>query len=114
MRTAKLAVIGLIGNAGQSNYAASKAALIGFTKSVARELASRGITVNALAPGFVETDMTSGLKDQLKAEVMKQIPLNTFGQPEDIAEAITFLASPGAAGLAGEVLRVCGGSFIGA
>src|SRR5712691_8279096 len=75
-------VIGLIGNAGQCNYAASKAALIGFTKSVARELASRGITVNAVAPGFIETDMTAGLKAELRADVLKSIPLGSFGQPE--------------------------------
>ena len=78
-------VIGLIGNAGQCNYAASKAGLIGFTKSVARELASRGITVNALAPGFIETDMTAVLKEELRAGVLKQIPLGSFGQPDDIA-----------------------------
>src|SRR5207245_7405840 len=89
-------VIGLIGNAGQCNYAASKAALIGFTKSLARELASRTITVNALAPGFVETDMTAGLSPELKQEVLKKIPMNSFGTPEDIANAALFLASPGA------------------
>ncbi len=90
-------VIGLIGNAGQCNYAASKAALLGFTKSVARELASRGITVNAIAPGFIETDMTAVLKEEMKAELLKQIPLNCFGQPEDIAQAALFLAGPGRA-----------------
>src|SRR5438034_502679 len=77
-------VIGLIGNAGQCNYAASKAALLGLTKSVARELASRGITANALAPGFIETDMTSGLAEPLRQDILKQIPLGSFGQPEDI------------------------------
>src|SRR5206468_3339632 len=77
-------VIGLIGNAGQCNYAASKAALFGFTKSIARELASRGITVNALAPGFVETDMTAGLTDEVRAAILKQIPLGSLGKPEDI------------------------------
>src|SRR3989454_7013110 len=76
-------VIGLIGNAGQCNYAASKAALLGFTKSVARELASRHITVNALAPGFIETDMTAALNQELRDEILKQIPLKSFGQPED-------------------------------
>src|SRR5204863_1354114 len=86
-------VIGLIGNAGQCNYAASKAALIGFTKSIARELASRGITSNAVAPGFIETDMTKVLSPELRAEVLKSIPLNCMGQPEDIAEAALFLAS---------------------
>src|SRR5690349_6137439 len=89
-------VIGLIGNAGQVNYAASKAGLIGFTKSVAREFGSRGITVNALAPGFIETDMTAGLKDDMRNELLKRIPLNSFGQSEDIANAALFLAGPGA------------------
>jgi 3-oxoacyl-[acyl-carrier protein] reductase len=102
-------VIGLIGNAGQSNYAASKAALLGFTKSVARELASRGITVNALAPGLIETDMTAVLSPELRAEVMKKIPLGTFGQPEDIAQAALFLASPAARYITGQVLTVDGG-----
>src|SRR5207245_10117925 len=80
-------VIGLIGNAGQANYAASKAGLIGFTQSVARELASRGIPVNALAPGFIETDMTAGLNAEMKTDILKKIPLNSLGQPEDIASA---------------------------
>jgi 3-oxoacyl-[acyl-carrier protein] reductase len=102
-------VIGLIGNAGQCNYAASKAALIGFTKSVARELASRGITVNALAPGFIETDMTSALNEPLRGELLKKIPLNSFGQPEDIAAAALFLAGPGARYITGQVLTVDGG-----
>ena len=102
-------VIGLIGNAGQCNYAASKAALIGFTKSVARELASRGITVNAIAPGFIETDMTAALNDQLKAEVLKSIPLGNFGRPEDIADAALFLAGPQARYITGQVLAVDGG-----
>ncbi|MCX6884246.1 MAG: 3-oxoacyl-[acyl-carrier-protein] reductase [Verrucomicrobia bacterium] len=102
-------VIGLIGNAGQCNYAASKAGLIGFTKSIARELASRGITVNALAPGFIETDMTSGLSDALKAELVKNIPLGRIGQSEDVAEAALFLAGPGAKYITGQVLTVDGG-----
>jgi 3-oxoacyl-[acyl-carrier protein] reductase len=102
-------VIGLIGNAGQCNYAASKAALIGFTKSVARELASRGITANALAPGFIETDMTAGLSEQLRADLLKTIPLNSLGQPEDIAQAAVFLASPAARYITGQVLTVDGG-----
>jgi 3-oxoacyl-[acyl-carrier protein] reductase len=102
-------VIGLIGNAGQCNYAASKAALLGFTKSIARELASRGITVNALAPGFIETDMTSGLDEEMRKNVLKQIPLNTFGQAEDIANAALFLASPAARYVTGQVLTVDGG-----
>jgi len=102
-------VIGLMGNAGQSNYAASKAGLFGFTKSMARELASRGITVNALAPGFVETDMTSGLTEQVRADILKQIPLGSFGQPEDIANAALVLASPLARYVTGQVLTVDGG-----
>ena len=102
-------VIGLIGNAGQANYAASKAGLIGFTKSVAKELASRGITANVLAPGFIDTDMTAVLKDDMKAEVLKQIPLGTLGQPEDIANAAVFLASPAARYITGQVLAVDGG-----
>jgi len=102
-------VIGLIGNAGQANYAASKAGLIGFTQSVAREFASRGITVNAIAPGFIGTDMTKELGDELKAEVLKRIPLNRCGEPEDIAEAACYLASPGARYVTGQVLAVDGG-----
>jgi 3-oxoacyl-[acyl-carrier protein] reductase len=102
-------VVGLIGNAGQCNYASSKAALLGFTKSVARELAPRGILVNAIAPGFVESDMTSALNDQLKAELLKNIPLGSFGQPEDIANAVLFLASPASRYITGQVLTVDGG-----
>jgi 3-oxoacyl-[acyl-carrier protein] reductase len=102
-------VIGLIGNAGQCNYAASKAGLIGFTKSVAREVASRGITVNALAPGFIETDMTAAIKEDLRASVLKQIPLGSFGQPDDIAGAAVFLAGPAARYITGQVLAVDGG-----
>src|SRR5262249_43304318 len=102
-------VIGLIGNAGQCNYAASKAALIGFTKSLAKELASRGITVNALAPGFIETDMTGALSAEMRAEVLGKIPLNCLGRPEDIAEAALFLASPAARYVTGQVLTIDGG-----
>ncbi|HWC59298.1 MAG TPA: 3-oxoacyl-[acyl-carrier-protein] reductase [Verrucomicrobiae bacterium] len=102
-------IIGLIGNAGQANYAASKAGLIGFTQSVAKELGSRGITVNALAPGFIETDMTAALSAELKADLLKRIPLNSLGQPEDIANAALFLASPGARYVTGQVLTVDGG-----
>jgi len=102
-------VIGLIGNAGQANYAASKAGVIGFTKATAREVASRGITVNALAPGFIETDMTAVLNPALKEQLLKQIPLNSFGQPEDIAAAALFLASPGARYITGQVLTIDGG-----
>lgn len=102
-------VIGLIGNAGQCNYAASKAGLIGFTQSAAREFASRGVTVNAIAPGFTETDMTAELKPEMKELVLKQIPLGSFGQAEDIAHAAAFLASPGARYITGQVLAVDGG-----
>ena len=102
-------VIGLIGNAGQANYAASKAGLIGFTQSAARELASRGITVNAIAPGFIETDMTAELNEALRAEILKKIPLGCLGQAEDIAAAALYLASPGARYVTGQVLTVDGG-----
>src|SRR5208282_1947813 len=89
-------VIGLMGNAGQCNYSASKAGLIGFTKSLAKEFASRGVTVNAVAPGFIETDMTSVLTPEMKTELLQHIPLRSFGQVADIAEAALFLASAGA------------------
>jgi 3-oxoacyl-[acyl-carrier protein] reductase len=102
-------VIGLIGNAGQCNYAASKAGLIGFTKSVARELASRGITANAIAPGFIETDMTSVLTEELKTDLLKRIPLGCMGQAEDIANAAAFLASGEARYVTGQVITVDGG-----
>ena len=102
-------VIGLIGNAGQANYAASKAGLIGFTQSVAKELGSRNITVNALAPGFIETDMTAALGEEKKAKLLENIPLNSLGQPEDIANAALFLASPSARYVTGQVLTVDGG-----
>jgi 3-oxoacyl-[acyl-carrier protein] reductase len=102
-------VIGLIGNAGQANYAASKAGLIGFTKSCAREMASRGITVNAIAPGFTETDMTAVIKEEAKAEVLKQIPLGVFGHPDDIASAALFLAGASGRYITGQVLAVDGG-----
>jgi len=102
-------VIGLIGNAGQCNYAASKAGVIGFTKSVARELASRGITANAIAPGFIETKMTEALGPEAREALLKQIPLNCLGQPEDVANAVLFLASPAARYITGQVLAVDGG-----
>jgi 3-oxoacyl-[acyl-carrier protein] reductase len=102
-------VIGLIGNPGQCNYAASKAGLIGFTQSVARELASRGVTVNAIAPGFIETDMTSDLNTELKANILKMIPMGKFGAADDIADAALFLASPAARYITGQVLTVDGG-----
>ena len=102
-------VIGLIGNAGQANYAASKAGLIGFTKSLAREMASRGITVNALAPGLIETDMTSVLSEEIRKNILSKIPLGSLGQPDDIASAVAFLASPEAKYITGQVLCVDGG-----
>jgi 3-oxoacyl-[acyl-carrier protein] reductase len=102
-------IIGLIGNAGQVNYAASKAGLIGFTKSVARELAGRGVTCNALAPGFIETDMTAVLNGEIRAELLKKIPLGVFGQAEDIAGAALFLAGPAGRYVTGQVLTVDGG-----
>jgi len=102
-------VIGLMGNAGQSNYAASKAGLIGLTQSVARELALRNVTVNAIAPGFIETDMTSILSDEFKQEMLKRIPAGCLGQADDIAHAALFLASPGARYITGQVLTVDGG-----
>ncbi len=102
-------VIGLIGNAGQANYAASKAGLIGLTKSLARELASRGITVNAVAPGLIETDMTAVLSDEIRKNILSRIPLNALGQPDDIANAVAFLASAEAKYITGQVLAVDGG-----
>ena len=102
-------VIGLIGNAGQANYAASKAGLIGLTKSLARELASRGITVNAIAPGLIETDMTGVLSDEVRQGILGKIPLGKFGQPDDIAGAVAYLASAEAQYITGQVLAVDGG-----
>ncbi len=102
-------VIGLIGNAGQCNYAASKAGVIGFTKSVARELASRGITANAIAPGFIETAMTAKLPPETREVLLKQIPLAALGQPDDVAGAALFFASPAARYVTGQVLAVDGG-----
>ena len=102
-------VSGLMGNAGQANYAASKSGLIGFTKTIARELAGRGITSNAVAPGFIPTDMTKDLSENVKAELMAQIPLGKLGKPEDIAAAVAFLVSDDAAYITGQVLVVDGG-----
>ena len=102
-------VIGLIGNAGQSNYAASKAARIGFTKSVAKELAPRGITANAIAPGFIETDMTTALNDKVRESIIGNVPLGRFGSPDDIAHAAVFLALEASGYITGQVLTVDGG-----
>ena len=102
-------VIGLIGNAGQANYSASKAGLIGFTKAVARELAGRAVTCNAVAPGFITTDMTGELPEKVREEVITKIPLSSFGEPKDIAHAVLFLASSDARYITGQVLAVDGG-----
>ena len=102
-------VIGLIGNAGQSNYAASKAALIGFTKSVAKELAPRGVTANAIAPGFIETDMTAVLDEKVRGDIIDRIPMNRFGSPEDIANTAIFLALESTDYMTGQVLTIDGG-----
>lgn len=102
-------VVGLTGNAGQANYAASKAGLVGFTKSVAREVASRGLTANAVAPGFIETDMTAAMTDQAREAVTSQIPLGRVGSPEDIAALVGFLCSDAAAYVTGQVIAVDGG-----
>jgi 3-oxoacyl-[acyl-carrier protein] reductase len=102
-------VVGIMGNAGQANYVAAKAGVIGLTKSSARELAPRNITVNAVAPGFITTDMTSELPEEVSAAMLKEIPLARFGQPEDIAQVVSFLASDASAYMTGQVLRVDGG-----
>jgi 3-oxoacyl-[acyl-carrier protein] reductase len=102
-------IVGVIGNAGQANYAAAKAGMIGFTKSLAREVGSRGITANVIAPGFIDTDMTRALSDSQKETLNSQIPLSRLGQPADIAAAVAFLASADASYITGETLHVNGG-----
>ena len=102
-------VIGLMGNAGQANYAASKAGLIGFSKSVAREFASRGITCNVVCPGFIETDMTKDLGEDLRRKLLEKIPLQRLGQPDDVAGVVAFLCSPAANYITGQILTVDGG-----
>ena len=104
-----MSVVGATGNAGQTNYAAAKAGVMGFTKALAREVAARNITVNAVAPGFIDTDMTRALPEEQKIALLQQIPLTRLGRPEDIAAAVAFLASPGAAYITGETLHVNGG-----
>ncbi len=105
-------VIGSIGNAGQSNYAAAKAGIIAFSKSIAREIGSRGITVNVVAPGFIDTDMTRALPEEQRNALLGQIALQRLGDPADIAQAVAFLASPGAAYITGETLHVNGGMYM--
>lgn len=105
-------VVGTMGNAGQTNYAAAKAGLVGFTKSLAREVASRGITVNAVAPGFIETDMTQALNEEQRAGILSQVPANRLGDPKEIAAAVLFLASDDAAYVNGETLHVNGGMYM--
>ena len=105
-------VVGLTGNPGQANYAAAKAGIIGFTKSLAREVGSRGITVNAVAPGFIDTDMTRALGEAQRAALNAQIPLGRLGQPADIAAAVAFLCSPDGAYITGETLHVNGGMYM--
>ena len=102
-------IVGVTGNAGQANYSASKAGLIGFTKSVAKEYGSKGITVNAVAPGFIQTAMTDSLPEEVKSAYLKQIPLGRFGTPEDVASVVEFLASEKAAYVTGQVIEVTGG-----
>ncbi len=102
-------VVAYMGNPGQANYAASKAGLVGLTKAVARELASRQVTVNAVAPGFIATDMTADLSEKVQAEMLAQIPLNRFGAAEDVAAVVAFLASEAAGYITGEVIHINGG-----
>jgi 3-oxoacyl-[acyl-carrier protein] reductase len=105
-------VVGVMGNAGQANYVASKAGMIGLTKTVAKELGARGITVNAVAPGFIETDMTAVLSDKVKESMLSMIPLQRAGTPQDVADAIKFLASDQAAYITGQVIHVTGGMYM--
>ena len=105
-------VVGISGNAGQTNYAASKAGMIGFTKSLAKEVASRNITVNAVAPGFIETQMTAVLKEDIKEEIAKKIPLKRMGTPQDVANVVKFLASSDSSYITGQVINIDGGMLM--
>jgi len=105
-------IVGIVGNPGQANYASAKAGIIGFTRTIAKEVASRGITVNAIAPGFIDTEMTQRLKEEWKEELKKRIPLGYFGSPRDVAEAVAFLAGEEAGYITGHVLAVDGGMAI--
>jgi 3-oxoacyl-[acyl-carrier protein] reductase len=105
-------IVGQAGSAGQANYAASKAGLIGLTKSLAQEMGSRGVTVNAVSPGYIDTDMTKGLPEELKTKILAQVPLGRMGQPEDIAHAVKFLAGEEAGYITGQVLAVNGGMYM--
>ena len=105
-------VVGAIGNAGQSNYAASKAGIIGFTKSVAKEVAGRGIQVNAVAPGFIDTEMTAVLSEQVRQEFLKSIPMGRSGQPEEVAELVAFLISEASNYITGQVIHINGGMYM--
>ncbi len=105
-------IVGIVGNKGQANYASAKAGIIGFTRTIAKEVASHGITVNAIAPGFIDTEMTQRLKEEWKQEIKRQIPLGDFGSPRDVAEAVAFLASEEAKYITGQVLGVDGGMAV--
>jgi len=105
-------VVAFIGNIGQVNYASSKAGIVGLTKAAAREFAAKGITVNAVAPGFIETEMTTKIPDKIKEQILSQIPLGRFGKPEDVAEVVAFLASDRARYITGQVIHVNGGMYM--